>query len=114
MTILSTSDVSEIKDLLHHRVYRDAEVATMFGVSKSLISKIRNGVRHVTTGSLYIDRVLLKGSECGMSKLTEEDVVDIKMRLAGGESSGTIHKDYPVSQSAICGIKAGKTWKHVS
>lgn len=51
-----------------------------------------------------------KGEKNKMAKLSESEVLDIKGRLASGESGGAICKDYGVSWSTICDIKTGRTW----
>ena len=41
-------------------------------------------------------------------------VLDIKTRLAAGESATAISRDYKVHLSTINAIKWGKTWTHVA
>lgn len=52
----------------------------------------------------------LKGEKNSRAKLTEGNVLDIKARLASGESGGAICQDYGVSWSTICDIKTKRTW----
>ena len=47
------------------------------------------------------------------SPLTEDDVREIKRRLANGEPGTVIAEDYGVVKSTINSIKLGKTWTHV-
>lgn len=54
-----------------------------------------------------------KGQKCPSSKLKDSEVVEIKKRIAYGESSIAISIDYPVSASAISEIKAGRSWSHI-
>ena len=54
-----------------------------------------------------------KGSDHHMSKLTEEDVIDIKKRLKNNETLNSISLSYNVSKNAIYNIKINKVWKHV-
>jgi hypothetical protein len=42
--------------------------------------------------------------------LTNAQVVSIKKRLINGETPKNISKDYPVGDSAISEIKAGRSW----
>jgi len=49
----------------------------------------------------------------GASKLTDEDVINIRKRLATGETREAIAADYPVSNATIGHIKQGRTWKHL-
>lgn len=54
-----------------------------------------------------------KGSSHRMAKLTEEDVVKIKLKLKESISQVEISKELNVSCYTISDIKKGKTWKHV-
>tara|TARA_S200002703_G_C3717764_1_gene220507 strand:+ start:216 stop:725 length:510 start_codon:yes stop_codon:yes gene_type:complete len=54
-----------------------------------------------------------KGEKHGRSKLTEQDVRDIKDRLWNGESQSSIAADYPVGTTTISHIYTGFTWKHI-
>lgn len=62
----------------------------------------------------YIYKPDAKGQNNGQSKLTTEQVRQIKLRLADGESGLKIAKDYRVSQRCISDINTGKTWSHVT
>lgn len=55
-----------------------------------------------------------KGENHGMSTLSKNDVIDIKILLRTGKYEGLfISKIFGVTQSAISDIKQGRTWKHV-
>jgi group I intron endonuclease len=55
-----------------------------------------------------------KGKQTGetnpMAKLTENDIIQIKIALANGESGASIARKYGVSFQAISKIKLGKSW----
>jgi hypothetical protein len=51
-----------------------------------------------------------QGSGCTASKLTKEDVVEIRELLAKGVYQEVIAKKFGVSRSAICLINTGKHW----
>jgi hypothetical protein len=53
--------------------------------------------------------VWLKGSNNGASKLSEEDVLDIKQRL-GSELQQDLADEFGVSVTAINDINCGRTW----
>lgn len=53
------------------------------------------------------------GSEHGMSKLTEKDVVDILHHLSSGKQPSEICGVYGVSDTCIYNIKMGRAWRHV-
>lgn len=57
----------------------------------------------------------IKGSKVTLAKLTEADVIDIKARLARGESLTYIRDNIYsyVSYGVISHIKHGRTWRHV-
>ena len=54
-----------------------------------------------------------RGERNGASVLTKQEVIEIKHRLAAGETCSSIAKDYPVSRSPINRIKLGRNWSHV-
>lgn len=54
-----------------------------------------------------------KGSRHGMSKLTEERVVEIINRLAHGTPDPEVAKEFGVSIATVLRIRRGDTWKHV-
>jgi hypothetical protein len=53
------------------------------------------------------------GSSNGRAILTDDDVRDIRRRLATGESQQSIANDYDVRQTTISKIKRRKQWAHV-
>ena len=53
------------------------------------------------------------GSENGMSKLTESQVIEIKNRLKNGELQSLIAKNYNVVQQTISDINTEKHWRAV-
>jgi hypothetical protein len=95
-------------------------IARRFGVSQMTISFLLQGKtwRHIKRpfeiGS--IKRQYPRGSAHSRSKLTESDVREIKMLLAGPHppSQEAIGKAYGVPQTTISGIKLGRSWQHVS
>jgi len=60
-------------------------------------------------------QVAPKGSANGQSRLTEEQVVAIRLAYAKGERNQyELADQYRVAQSTIGGIVRGVTWRHVS
>lgn len=55
-----------------------------------------------------------KGQNNKMAKLTDLQVLDIKRRIASGETNISIADDYPVTHGAISLIKRGIAWTHLS
>ena len=54
-----------------------------------------------------------RGSRQGLSKLTEQQVYEIKGRLESGETLKSIAAHYGVQFTTIHAIKAGATWGHL-
>ena len=59
----------------------------------------------------YLD--VRRGSQQPQSKLNEDDVRDIRKRIAKGEKNIDIANRYKVTAATIIRIKRGKGWKHV-
>jgi len=66
---------------------------------------LQDAVRHGTT---------TKGSKNARAILTEEQVVEIKQRLRAGEGTSSLADWFYMSKQAICDIRAGRTWSHIS
>jgi DNA-binding CsgD family transcriptional regulator len=56
----------------------------------------------------------LKGSASPNSKLTEENVREILLLRASGQSATTIASKLSISPTTVCGICTGKSWQHIS
>ena len=54
-----------------------------------------------------------QGSKHSQSKITENDVLEIRKRINEGEKYRYIAIDFNVSESTICDIKRKKTWGHI-
>jgi transposase len=55
-----------------------------------------------------------RGSEVETSKLTEEQVREIKQRCQNGETQKDVSQDYPISHAMVNKIMVGKWWQHVT
>ena len=55
----------------------------------------------------------VNGERAGRSKLTTSQVLEIRRRLADGESQGQLSKVFGVGQPAISSIALRRTWKHI-
>lgn len=62
---------------------------------------------------LNADRDIFKGIKNPRNILTENDVRDIKIRLANNESQASIARLYDVSTTMIYYIKTGVNWSHI-
>lgn len=54
-----------------------------------------------------------KGEASGKAKLTNEQVIDIRLRYAMGETAKAIAKDIGMSHSAVQNITSRRTWTHI-
>jgi hypothetical protein len=54
--------------------------------------------------------IYARGEKNGSAKLGEDDVREIRRRLARGETQQTIAREYGVSQAIISLIKTGRSW----
>ena len=70
-------------------------------------TKAENAADKVRHGTAAI------GRRHGMAKLTEDDVREIRLRKAAGDSSVTLALAFGVSSATIDGIVARRTWRHV-
>jgi hypothetical protein len=57
---------------------------------------------------------LARGEKVGGSKLTQDDVREIKILLGFGISISQLGKQFNVDKSSVSNIKRGKTWKHIT
>lgn len=55
-----------------------------------------------------------RGERVGTSKLSPENVIDIRQRVRRGETQTSISELYGVSRRAISHIVKGATWAHVN
>jgi hypothetical protein len=110
---LSRDEVLEIVDLLKADVSQ-TEIANIFLVDISTISMISIGKNWSNvTGIKYQKSGPRKGSLSKLSKLTEEQVREIKIRLRNGEKGYILADEFNVKSMAISRIKNNKSWKHV-
>ncbi len=61
----------------------------------------------------YQPKGLARGERHGQSKLTSEQVSQIKTRLRAGEKLTYLAREYGVDQGLIWQIKAGRIWQQV-
>jgi len=54
-----------------------------------------------------------RGTANSQAKLTDDNVREIRVLLAGGVSGTEIAAAYGVGATRISGIKTGKNWRHV-
>jgi len=57
--------------------------------------------------------VARKGELCGMSKLTEHDVLEIREMIKNGNTQWCVANHFGIKQSTVWSIKERKTWTHI-
>lgn len=72
------------------------------------VSRIEN-IHHAIKSGLHNTR----GSRNGRAKLTDDMVIEIRMRHANGDMQSRLAREYGVSHQQISLIVNRKTWKHV-
>jgi hypothetical protein len=85
---------------------------TSSGERHSEIMKRRDLRGDKNPSRLHPER-MARGSNNGASKLTEEQVAQIKRRYTNGETQTSITKDFNVSRPMIGYIVRGQWWKHI-
>ncbi|MBO0947510.1 hypothetical protein [Fibrella forsythiae] len=117
LAILTEGEVVNIKG----RVLageRFTEIAKRFGVEETCIRDIAAGRTwgHVTgwNSQTNVSPGNPKGSRHGRSKLTEDQVRDIKQSILLGETNSNIARKFSVSERAIYSIAVGKNWTHIT
>jgi group I intron endonuclease len=107
---LTEEDVLQIKELIKSGA-KPTEISQNFKVNIATICDIKSGKKwnHIGEDVSYIKYSTIKSS-----KLSEEDVIEIKLLLKQMMTSQKeIAKMFNVSESRINQINLGKAWKHV-
>lgn len=55
-----------------------------------------------------------RGSKNHLAKLTEQNVRDLRARLANGERGRALAAEFGISEATVSEIKHGKKWQHVT
>lgn len=117
---LTQQQVNEIKNILKSKQeYSLQDIQSLFPfISKSTISMINQGKIWFNDKEKYPIRQMStanKGSKNGNSKLTEEQVIEIRTLYSKGKKPKDIYQIYQdiVSYSNIQSILYGKTFKHL-
>lgn len=76
-------------------------------------SNLKWGSRNENARDKILHGTSNTGERSWTAKLTEADIPVIRRRLAAGESSGEIARDYPVSARMICHIRRREAWGHI-
>ena len=106
--ILTEEQVLQIVELYNQQIPLK-EIADQFGVSLGPIQGIISGIHwtHITGGKLE------KRKYHTNSKLTEEQVREIRQLCANGESQGSVGKKYGIIQTTVGKIVRGERYQWV-
>lgn len=118
--ILQNDDVIEVFRLRHAGKSHD-DIAAMFGVRRTLITRVLLRLRyaHVDVGVLgempqpKVKRKYANGARHWKSKLTEDDVREMRRLRAAGWLQKDLAKKYGVDAGTVCWIVNRKSWAHV-
>ncbi len=89
------------------------DIAKRFSMSPRTIGQIATGELWTHLPGMISTPDRSRGSSRWNAKLTEDQVVEIKRRLANDEKRTTIAKLYGVHRGTIDSIAQNKVWKHV-
>lgn len=113
---LTEDEVLQIKELIKNKM-SITDIAKKFNVSRGAIKGIKTGstwshVGEDVSGINYSSGA--KGSKNGKTKLTDDNVIEIKLLLKEGKlNQKEISEMYGVKIGAINRINTGKSWSHV-
>jgi len=121
---LTENNVTLIKTLISQGI-NISVIASEFNVTPQQISAIKSGrtwsritIPEMTNKQLKELQASktsgLKGENCKVSKLSNENVREIKVMINNGERTKDIAKKFNVRPNTISTIKSGRTWSHIN
>lgn len=108
---LTEADVLEIRAMAASGS-RTKEMTDRFGISYNMIGAIARGDFWKHIGG-PLTTLKLAGSRIGQSKLTEDQVVEIRRMVANGMSRGAVSRLFGVSRATIIRAVNLQSWKHI-
>lgn len=118
--ILSEGPIPENICVLHHCDNRACVrpdhlfLGTRGDNARDMASKGRQSVQmHPERRPICPLELKPRGEGHGMSRLTDDQVLDIRARRAAGEMLSDLAAEYGVAKTTICAITTGTTWRHV-
>jgi len=74
-----------------------------------------NTVRGILSNQTWTgQRAIVRGEDHPRSRLTRDDVIEIRRRCAEGENQQLIARDYGVSTTAVCNIHTRRRWASIA
>lgn len=115
---LSEKDIDDIRDLLENSKLSLEKIAVRYKIDSVTVYNIQNGITWSEVGNfreIKREHCYAKGSNVLNSKLTEDDVYEIKrLYMQEGKRSVELSKIFNVTRNSICAIINEHTWKHVT
>lgn len=109
---IEESVVKEIRELRMREWVPETEIARRYNLTRSNVNNILRN--HRWHDPLYDPKNLaLAGGNGRGSKLTEDDVITIRSRVAAGERQAEVGQDYGIKQTQVSRIVRGARWGHV-
>lgn len=112
MSRLSEEDVRSIHDGDSKGISHN-KIAQYHGVSRHHVSQIIRGKRWVHLGLGSDASHDFRGENNGRAKLTEKNVLQIRIMYKNGYSRKTLMKEFGIGSSNLCNILSGKAWRHL-
>ncbi len=81
--------------------------------SNNHISNLRWGTHKENVRDMFFHGTSPRGEKCYSAKLTTDQVIEIRRRLANGEVCHRLAKEYGVGKTQITRIKNRHKWKHI-
>lgn len=90
-------------------------LAMEYGLSTPGICSVIHGKawKHVDAPTIPVGTYRVQGERVGSARLTESDVMEIRRRVASGESQSSLAKALDIGTTTVHFIVHRKTWKHI-
>lgn len=112
---LTEHDIVMIRDACRNGA-RTKDIAARYGVRPGHINNILRGKIWAHVGGAFNrprSDGALKGEAAPRSKLTEQEVLEIRRQTDTGANKAALARRYGVTRSTITGIAYGWIWKHI-
>lgn len=109
---LTDRDAAAIRESLSAGA-SSVDLAREYGVHPATIRGIKYGQSYGSAGKITARPPGLRGEKAWNSKLTDDDVRAIRLRLSSGESQLAVAREFGVSGCVIWRIARGLSWAHV-
>jgi len=101
-------DHENAKEKITHKVWSWSELRRNQELSKCVVR-----CHDCHAAKRIVNREYAYGENHGNAQLTNNQVIDIRRRVASGERQVDLAKEFGVKKNTICDIINGRTWKTV-